>query len=192
MAHLGAIERVFAATTIAPCPFGTVLPSKEAVVADLLQPRAAELRDLLRQLEGHVQMNVKAEYDEDEVLRRVVAEDAAIAQTRERAQAAGDAGYYENIRLGEMIAAAIAARRDADAAAIEARLAPLAAATALDPAAGELVVLKGSFLVAKESTAAFDAELDALAGESETIRFEVTGPLPPVAFASLEGTPSWA
>ena len=192
LAHLATIERVFSATTIAPCPFGTVLPSKEDVVAELLEPRAPELRDLLRRLEGHVQMNVKAEYDEDGVLRRVVSEDAAVAQARARAQAAGDAGYYENIRLGELISTAIAARRGPDAAAIEARLAPAVAAAVFDSTSEELIVLKGSFLVARASLADFDAELDALARESETIRFEATGPLPPVAFASLEGVGSWA
>lgn len=192
VAHLRTIEHVFAATTIAPCPFGTVLPSRDAVLAELLEPRAPELRDLLERLEGHVQMNIKAEYDEDGVLRRVLSEDAAVAQARERAQAAGDAGYYENIRLGELVSSAIATRRAADAAAIEARLAPAATATVLDPPSAELLVFKGSFLVERGSLAGFDAELDALARESDTIRFEATGPLPPVAFASLEGVGSWA
>jgi hypothetical protein len=193
LAHLRAIEEVFARRTIAPCPFGTVLPSVETVRAQLLEPRADELRQLLQRLEGHVQMNVKAEYDEDAVLRQVVADDPEVARGRERAKALGDAGYYENIRLGELIAARIAARKARDAAEIEERLVARASAAETEATdRSELLVFKGSFLVGREALDGFDAALDGLARESGYIRFQAMGPLPPVDFAALErGVGSW-
>jgi hypothetical protein len=187
-AHLRSVERIFEQATVAPCPFGTVIGSREQVEWDFLGPRRDELQTLLERLEGHVQMNVKAEYDEQTVLADLVADDPEIGRLRERTKALGTAAYYENIRLGELIASRLAARREAAAAEIEAVLAAAAAAAVSEPAgAGGLLVFKGSFLVAREALAEFDRALEALAaGRAPQLRFEATGPLPPIAFATLE------
>jgi hypothetical protein len=133
-------------------------------------------------------MNVKASYDEAEVLRDVVASEPRIAHARERAKKLGDAGYYENIRLGELVTAHLSARRSDDAERIHARLAPLVAEVVADARDAEaLLVLKASFLVERKLLDRFDAELESLAKqEAPTIRFELVGPLPPTAFVSLE------
>ena len=187
-AHLRSVERIFEQATVAPCPFGTVIGSRDQVESHFLGPRRDELETLLEQLEGHVQMNVKAEYDEQAVLAELVAGDPEIARLRERTKALGAAAYYENIRLGELIASRLAARREADAAGIEAVLAAAAAAAVSEPAdAGRLLVFKGSFLVARDVLAEFDRTLDGLAAEgAPQLRFEATGPLPPIAFATLD------
>jgi hypothetical protein len=192
-AHLRAVEEIFALATVAPCPFGTVLASRADVASQFLDARADELRELLERLEGHVQMNVRAEYDEEAVLREVVESDREIARLRARTTAMGDAAYYENIRFGELIASRLAERRAADAAAIEERLTAAAAASVYEEGRGELVVFKGSFLVARDGLPTFDAVLDEVAAKrSQLLRFEVTGPLPPVAFATLEpGVEAW-
>lgn len=186
-AHLRALEAVFEQTTVLPCRFGTVLASEDDVRQHLLGARRAELHALLESLAGHVQLNVKAIYDEPEVLREVVAADPRIAGVRERARALGEAAYYENIRLGELVTARLSDRRAGDAERIHARLAPLAADVAVDSRdADALLVLKASFLVERTRLEGFEAELEALAGEhAPAIRFEIVGPLPPTAFVSL-------
>jgi hypothetical protein len=187
LAHLRSLEKIFEAATVAPCSFGTVMRSRDDVERQFLAPRSAELRRLLERLEGHVQMNVKAQYDEEAVLRDVVASDRDVAYARERTKALGAAGYYENIRLGELVAARLAARRARDAEHIESRLAAVAAESAPDPADDdELLVYKGSFLVRRDRLLQFDSVLEELAGaDPEQIRFESFGPLPPTAFATL-------
>ena len=194
IAHLRSIEHVFASTTIAPFPFGTVMLSAAAARDEILEPHAAQLRQLLERLEGHVQMNVKGDYDEERVLREIVAHDPEVGRARERATALGDAAYYENIRLGELVSARVAERRARDAAEIAARLGAVAADFVTEPVDdGGVAVFKGSFLVGRDALGAFDEALDGLAEASGHVRFEVTGPLPPVAFASLEpGVASWA
>src|SRR2546423_715017 len=82
--HLRVLEEAFSVSTVVPCAFGMLLPSEEAVRRDFLQVRRKELRALLRRLDGFVQLNVRAFYDEDVVLREVVADDPAIAGLRER------------------------------------------------------------------------------------------------------------
>jgi hypothetical protein len=193
-AHLQTLERVFERTTVAPCPFGTVIGSRRDVEERFLAPRSDELQSLLAHLEGHAQMNVKAEYDEEVVLRGLVADDPDVAAAREHAKALGSAAYYENIRLGELVSARLAQRRARDAERIAARLSPLAAATVEEAVnESELLVFKGSFLVGQARFAEFDRALDELAaGESGSLRFEAIGPLPPTAFANLEEVGTWA
>jgi hypothetical protein len=186
-AHLRALEEVFEQTTVLPCRFGTVLASEDDVRRQLLDARREELHGLLERVEGHVQLNVKAVYDEAEVLRDVVAADPRIAGARERTKGLGEAAYFENIQLGELIAARLAGRRAGDAERIHGRLAPLASDVVIDTRDEDpLLVLKASFLVERKLVDRFDGELESLAQEeSPAIRFELVGPLPPTAFVSL-------
>jgi gas vesicle protein GvpL/GvpF len=186
-AHLRTLEEVFEQTTVLPCRFGTVLASEEDVRQHLLEARREELRGLLERVDGHAQLNVKAVYDETEVLREVVASDPSIAGASARARGLGDAAYFENINLGEQVAARLAGRRADDAERIHARLAPLAKDVVVDTDDGDpLLVLKASFLVARKQVDRFDRELESVTQqEAPTIRFELVGPLPPTAFVSL-------
>jgi hypothetical protein len=181
--HLRVIEEAFAATTILPCPFGTVVASTESVEHDLLLSRRDELLSAVERLEGKVQMNVKATYAEPELLRQVVEGNPEIAHLRERTKQLGDAGYYDRLRLGELVAAALAGRRRQDAERLLPELAQSAAEVVADDE--EAAVVKGSFLVSLRELGRFDATLEAVARrEQPLIRFEVIGPLPPTAFAS--------
>src|SRR5215213_3799688 len=175
-AHLRALEQVFDQTTVLPCRFGTVLPSEDDVRQHLLDARREELRGLLDRLAGSAQMNVKAAYDEPEVLRQLVASDPEVAGARDRAR-----------KLGELVNAQLAARRAEDAERIYARVAPLAADAVVDTqAADALLVLKASFLVERKRLDHFEGELESLAKqEAPAIGFELVGPLPPTAFVAL-------
>jgi hypothetical protein len=185
-AHLRSLEDIFRETVVAPCAFGTVMASREDVERELLAGRRDELRELLRRLEGQAQMNVKVEYDEQALIEQVVREEPEVGRARERVQALGDAAYYENIRLGELVAASIAVRRERDADAIAQRLAATATDWVADSSTNELRVFKGSFLVATDRLEEFDGALESLAAEGgEQLRFESFGPLPPTAFATL-------
>jgi gas vesicle protein GvpL/GvpF len=185
-AHLAVLEAVFAQATIVPCAFGMVLHSREAVESDLLDGRREELLSLLERLEGRMQLNIKAAYDEETVLREVVDSDVEIARLREQSRALGDAGRLANIRLGELVASALTERRVADVGRILDRLAAEADDVVVEEAPAT-VVLKASFLVARERSGRFDAALEALAAaEAPRLVFESIGPLPPTAFAALE------
>jgi Gas vesicle synthesis protein GvpL/GvpF len=184
--HLRVLESVFAGATVVPCAFGTVLQSRSAVESELLTARREELLALLERLEGRAQLNVKAVYDEDTVLREIVQTEPEVARLREQSRALGDAGHFASIRLGELVAAALAERRNADAERLLERLAAEAEDVVVDEAA-ETVVLKASFLVAGERIPEFDRALEALAAaEAPRLSFESIGPLPPTAFVALE------
>jgi len=180
-AHLAVLERAFERTTVVPCRFGMVLPDEDAVRRELLDARRDELARALERLDGRVQLNVRVDFDEEEVLREIVVADREIAALRRRTQELGDAGHFARIRLGELVAAAVAARRESDAERVLAALRAAADDVAVD-AAGDLRVLKASFLV--RDAARFEAVLEELARvEAPQLRFESIGPLPPTAFA---------
>jgi Gas vesicle synthesis protein GvpL/GvpF len=182
--HLRVIESVFEATTILPCPFGTVVESRSELEEGVLASARAQLLAGLTHLAGTVQMNVKAVYEEEELLRGIVEADPEVAALRERTRRAGDAGYHERLRLGELVAARIAERTDLDGERLLAALAGDAVDVAVEqPGAG--AALKASFLVERDALGRFDARLEAIArDEQPLLRFEAIGPLPPTAFAA--------
>jgi len=182
--HLDVIEEAFRATTILPCRFGTLLDSRDSVRENLLAASRDQLLTGLTQLDGRVQLNVKATYDQELLLRGIVAESPEIAQLREATRTLGDAAYAEQLRLGELVAAAVAEQRDDDAARILDGLSHQADDVAIEEPSPE-AALKASFLVARTRLEAFDKALeDSASAEQPKLRFDVIGPLPPTAFAS--------
>jgi hypothetical protein len=182
-AHLDVIEEAFGRTTILPCRFGTVVDSRADVRGGVLDARRDELLHGLAQLDGRVQLNVKATYDEDVLLAGIVAADPEVARLREATRTLGDAGYYERLRLGERVAAAVAAKRDEDAARVVDALTAEAEDVVLDKPPPD-AALKASFLVERTRLERFDAALEqTAAAEQPALRFDVIGPLPPTAFA---------
>jgi Gas vesicle synthesis protein GvpL/GvpF len=183
--HLAVLQDAFAATTILPCPFGTVVEAEELRGGNtLLNRHEDELDAELDRLNGFVQMNVKAEYDDETMLREIVAADPEIARLRSVTQQLGEAGYYERLRLGELVAAAVHARRERDSERLVDTLAGHAVEVVVDEPGGD-GALKASFLVARERLATFESEVEKLArAEQPRLGFEVIGPLPPSAFVS--------
>ena len=184
--HLQVLEEAFGETTIVPCPFGTVMVSDADVETALLADRRGELEDALKRLDGMVQLNVKAVYDEEELLRELVAGHPEVGRLRESAARLGDAAYYERVRLGELVAALVEERRRADADRLTAALSQASTDIRLDDVA-EYEALKASFLVRRKDLGRFDAQLEDVAPALQPVaRIEVIGPLPPTAFAAQE------
>ena len=183
--HLAVLQDAFAATTILPCSFGTVVRAEDLRGGStLLDQDEDELRGELDRLDGLVQMNVKAVYDEDALLREIVAADSEIARLRGVTQQLGDAGYYERLRLGELVASAVHARREHDSERLVHALAPYAEEVVVEEPGGD-GSLKTSFLVGRDRLAKFESAVEKLArAEQPQLSFEVVGPLPPSAFVA--------
>jgi len=181
--HLQVLEEAFGETTVVPCAFGTVLASEADVETALLSQRRPELEAALDRLDGTVQLNVKAAYEPDELLRELVAKNPDVARLREESIRLGDAGYHQRVRLGELVAGLLDERREEDAARILATLSGVAEDVAVDDP-GEYDALKASFLVDRKQLDRFDARLEEVARSFQpVVRAEVIGPLPPTAFA---------
>lgn len=172
--HAEIVQRVFDVAPVVPLQFGVVL---DDVVDDLLEPRKHELVRLLTELEGLVELTLRATYREEDVLRALLVEQPELARLRERGTP---------MQLGEAVARALAARREADARAIVSALEPRVRATAVDELRTELDVFRGAFLVERKRVKRVDAEVERLArAQAGTTSFKLTGPLPPHHFVHL-------
>jgi len=189
-AHWRVLEEASAGATVLPVRFGTVMESESAVRDRLLEPNAERLVGLLRELEGRVQLNVRGEYDEERLLRAVVSGSPQVAALRERLQTLPDAaGYYDRIRLGELVAAEIERRREEDRAVALERLEPLAVSASTEAVTGTEGAFNLAFLVERGRLDRFSAAVRGLAEEvGERVRIRYVGPLPPYSFADAELT----
>jgi hypothetical protein len=187
LAHSRVLERAIEYGTVLPMRFGVVMPSESAVRDQLLDPHRSELEAQLAEMDGKVEVNLKAIYDESDLLTEVIGENSEIGKLREglRGQSE-DATYYDRIRLGELIATAVNEKRDLDASAILDRLAPHVVAAEVGEPVHERMALNASFLVEDSARKEFDAELDRIAEQQGgRLRFKYTGPLAPHSFVEL-------
>jgi hypothetical protein len=185
--HARVLEEALAFGTVLPMRFGVVMEGEPAVKERLLDAHRDELTRQLDDLAGKVELRLRATYEEEALMREVVGEDREIAMLRNSLRGLSeDATYYERLRLGELVAAAVERRRAADATAILDALAPLALDTRVAEGSHERMAFSGSFLVERERMPEFDAAVNALAeAEAGRTRLKYTGPLPPHSFVEL-------
>jgi hypothetical protein len=170
--------------------FGIVMSGPDEVRSRLLDDHGPELRAQLNELEGKVEIRIRAVYDEESLLREVVRDEEEIAMLRQAVRrGSDDATYYGRIRLGELVVGAVDRRRAADSLAIVDALAPVALAVDVSEHGHERVAVQASFLVERRRLSEFDEVLEEVAaGYDGRIRFKYTGPLPPHSFVQLAET----
>jgi gas vesicle protein GvpL/GvpF len=179
------------ATALVPLRFGTVYPDDEAVRRKLLEGRGGELQTLLRRVENRVEARVKAFYVEETVLSEIVAEQPQIAELRRRTQALPpDATYYDRIRLGELVASALAAKRGRDSEELLAALAPIAVDHVVEEEPHEWSMLTASFLLERSALEDFNSAVAEIAEAAERrLQLRCVAPLPPYSFVSVSLEP---
>ncbi|MGN6662955.1 MAG: GvpL/GvpF family gas vesicle protein [Solirubrobacterales bacterium] len=174
-------------SVVLPMRFGVVMPDAEAVCEELLDPHRDGLRAQLEEMEGKVEVNLKALHDEQRILAEIVRENPEVAELRAALQGKPqEATYYERIRLGELVAQALDEKRAETAPAIVEALTPYAIAVEVGEPVHERMALNASFLVDRGRLEEFDRAVDEV-GEREggRIRLKYTGPLPPHSFVQL-------
>jgi hypothetical protein len=173
--------------TVLPFAFGTALPDEDAVIRRFLAPQHARLLQALRQVQGQVEMTVKANYLQDRVLSEVVAQRPELASSATgRTTGAARRSYQSKIELGRRIAQAIEAKRQLDAKRLLAALSPVACDMRSGQAGSDLTVLSASFLVRRRDIDRFDRALEQIAAQERSrIQLDCVGPLPPYSFSEL-------
>jgi gas vesicle protein GvpL/GvpF len=185
LAHAQVLEAAAADAPVVPFRFGTIADGGDEVVAsEVLERRHDELADLLDNLEGKVQLNLKVSYDEKAVLREILASEPEIMRLREAIRAKGDeASQDERVRLGELVSTGVDQRRARDSADIVELLEPAALATVVGAIEDEYMVLNAAFLVARDRQAEFESAVEAVADERRRrMRFRLLGPMPAYDF----------
>ncbi|MCP2336317.1 GvpL/GvpF family gas vesicle protein [Actinomadura rupiterrae] len=188
VAHQSVLQAfVDAGAAVLPFRFGAAMAGADAVRDELLAANADRLAAVLESIDGRVAVRVKGRYEQDAVLREVLAGDPEIAELSERLRGvpedAADAVYYDRVRLGEMIVGALRERRANDSARLLTALAPLAEAVSAHEPVRDEDVVDASLLVAAGERDRFEKAVEGLAEENrDRISLRLVGPLPPYDF----------
>ena len=186
IAHTTALERAIARADVLPMRFATIAPDAAQLDA-CLSRQDGLFRAALAQVAGHIELGVKAFWQEGVAFREILAADPGLKAQRDRLQSRpGSQTYHERIELGRKVEVALERLRDQDAAGIAAVLGPLASQSATLKNLDETMVLNRAFLVRRAAEAAFDAAMRAL-GEAQDARMTLRyiGPVPPYNFVTL-------
>lgn len=191
MAHADVLQDALRGGVVLPMRFGIVMADGEAVRRDLLERHHDALLTQLGNLEGRIELRLRAVFEEDAVVSEVVRENPEIAELRDGLRGHDeDATYYERIRLGEMVAGGVARKCEAQGQEILDALAPLVLAVNTDEVRHEREALNASFLVDCDRIAEFDDAVEELGRVREgQLRLKYTGPLPTYSFVELPDGP---
>ncbi len=179
VAHSTVLNAVALEGPVLPMRFGSVVHDEAAVVEELLRPNREHFLDLLEQVSGKVQLNLRARSELDTVLAEVVSGNREVAELRRRtADLPEDATHYERIRLGELVAHEVDARRQRDAQVVLDVLAPHALDHVVRDSSGMDAVTEVAFLVPADDHSALEQAAEALAEEmAGRVRLSLLGPL---------------
>jgi Gas vesicle synthesis protein GvpL/GvpF len=187
MAHSAVLKRALKGGVVLPMRFGLVMPDAEAVREELLVPYRDELELQLRDLDGKVELHLRAVYVEERLMREVTESHPEIAGRSEALRnRSPEAAYYERIELGQLVAEAVERARSLDTAVILEQLEPLSVAVEVASPEHERVAARIYFLVEQERLGEFDHAVDELGARNEgRLQFKYNGPLPPYSFVAL-------
>jgi hypothetical protein len=139
LAHQQLLDAAVTVAPVLPLRFGAVLSSRQAVQDELLAPHHDEFAAALREMEGRAEFVVKGRYVQDVMLREVLDSNAEAARLRDQIRQANDenASREARIGLGEIVAGAIAASREADTRQLGDAVAPYCTASTVRPPSHE-------------------------------------------------------
>ncbi|MFI7602198.1 GvpL/GvpF family gas vesicle protein [Actinoplanes sp. NPDC049681] len=183
LTHARVLDGLAGATAVLPARFGMMFDELETIVAQVLEPRGAAFSEALARLAGLMQFTVTVRHVPAAVLGEVLAADPEIAELRDLVRA-GAARPDVRVRLGELVAAALARRRAHDARCLHAVLEPHRVAAVERPVAAADQAVSAAFLVERQRRAGFEAAVERLAVEQAgRARVRLLGPLAPYDFA---------
>jgi hypothetical protein len=187
LAHTRVLEEAMQHGTILPVRFGVVAPGAAVVRDQLLDQRYAELDAQLRSLDGLMEVGLKAFWYEGAIFDEILNTHEDIRQLRDSLVGkSADATYYERIRLGQMIEAAMQQRRETDAAQILDRLRPLAREVRSNKTITDRMVVNAAFLIERTLRGAFEEAVDQLDRTmGERMLFKFLTEAPPYNFVNL-------
>ena len=186
IAHEKVIEEVMKDYIVLPTRFCTVASSAEEV-RGLLRKRYTELKGLLKDLDGKIELGVKGFYKEmKQIFAEIVQENREIKTLRDKIGKSSSAVYKKKIRLGELVAEALKKKKKEETEKIIAPLKKISYDFRNNETRGDEMLINSAFLIDRAREKEFDNQMDELdAKYSQRIRFKYVGPTPPYNFVNL-------
>lgn len=190
-AHQALLDGTAPAAPVLPLRFGAVMTSKDAVAEELLAANHDEFTQALSELEGKAQFVIKGRYQQDAILREVLAEYPDAAKLRDQIQRQGDEDVTRDLRiqLGEMINEAVAAKREQDTRSVGDAVADVCIASSVRDPSHEEDAANLAVLVETAKQDELESAVSDLAGQWESrVTLRLLGPMAPYDFVAT-GTP---
>lgn len=169
---------------VLPVRFGAVVSDPDAVVNDLLGVNHDLFVAALRELEGQAEYIVHGQYVEEAVLREVLAENSAAAGLRDQLRDMPEEAAQDlRVQLGEVVSAAVSAKREVDTGRLIEAVAPHTVASALREPSHEQDAVHVGFLAELSKEEDMEEALEGVAREWEgRVTLTLRGPLAPYDF----------
>jgi hypothetical protein len=177
--HEELLDSAVQGVAVLPLRFGAVVTDDKAVANELLDEHHDEFADALEQLEGRVEYVVKGRYDEGAILEEILSENKQAARLRNKLRDADpDATRNVRIKLGEIINAAVASKRQKDTRALGDAMQGICVASVVREPTHELDAVHVAFLVDSDKEDDLYQVIEDLASEWEgRIEPRVDGPM---------------
>lgn len=180
--HLDVLGRLVLDGPVLPFALGTVAPSADAIVQEVLVDRAAELNHRLELLADVVEVRVDLVFDPQDGVRAAAAAEPALLSLAERARGR-TTSFDEQLRLGEEVLAAVGRWWDDRAATLVSPIVAIAERSATLPPPDEHR-RRWAFLVRRDRWQLLEDTLRAVQDEAvaEGIQIAALGPIPAYSF----------
>jgi len=189
MTHAKALDRAVEEGTVLPVRFSTISEDEGLIIEKVLQPRYQEFVDLLKKMEGKLELRVRARWpDMDAIFAEVVEENKDIKSLKEGLLHEKDAQKKRAgmVKVGEMIQEALEEKKKGEAKELLETLKPLSLEWRENQIYGDMNLINAAFLVEKEKEADFDkkvADLDSTYGKRKQLKY--TRSLVPYNFVEI-------
>jgi hypothetical protein len=187
LTHTKALEEVMQGRAILPFSFGTIVDDL-AAIEDLVKGQENRLLTDLDGLEGHIEVGVRATWDETVIFREIVETNANLRRLADQIKTrSATETYYDRIELGRQVEEVMKAKREAESKALAAKLGAIAAKSKIHDSNADMIVLDAAYLV----EAGREKELYAVLEEAESknpdrFAFKYLAPVPPYNFVALK------
>lgn len=189
MAHQQVLEKVMQEFTVLPVRFCTIAEKEEDIIEKVLNGRYQEFADLLTQMEGKIELGVRAFWtDMKAIFAEVIEENLAIKQLKQMIakETSEQRKYAGKIKIGQLVKKALEKKKDREAEDLLEKLKPLSLDFRQNRVLGDMNLVNAAFLVAQEREQEFDQkiqELEKVYGERKKLKY--IGPVPPYNFVEV-------
>jgi len=189
MAHAKVVEKAMEEYTILPVRFCTIAEEEETIVEKVLKVRYEEFIDLLGEMEGKIELSVRARWtDLDAIFAEVVEENKDIQDIKEALlrEKNEQKKYAGKIKIGQLVQKALEEKKKREANDLIETLKPLSLDCKENRIYGDMNLVNAAFLVTREKEREFDRkmqELEEVYGERKKLKY--TGPVAPYNFVEV-------
>ncbi|HEY4385991.1 MAG TPA: GvpL/GvpF family gas vesicle protein [Ktedonobacteraceae bacterium] len=186
--HAKVLDKVAETYTVLPVRFSTIAESEEAIIEKVLKPRHQEFINLSREMEGKLELGVRARWiDMNAIFAELVEGNKEIKALKEASlrEKNEQKKYATNVKAGQLVQTALEKKKKSEAKELLEAFKPLSLQRKEMQIYGDMNIINAAFLVNRENESSFDQKVDELRQLYEK-RIQIKYTTSPVAYNFVE------